>query len=223
MIQKDIRFMMLLGKKIGMTQVYDQGGRMTAVTVLQAGPCIVLQSKTPEKDGYLSFQLGFDDKKASRVLKPEEGIAKKANTTAKRFIREWRLKDAKDANYNTGDTMKVELFTDVKYVDIAGISKGKGYQGVMKRHNFGGFGASHGTERKHRAGGSIASHATNRGNSGKPKKGKRMSGHMGAVRVTSRNHKLVSIDPENHLMIIKGSVPGPNGGYVEIHTAKTKK
>ena len=118
--------------------------------------------------------------------------------------------------------MDVNLFENVTYVDVAGISKGKGYQGVMKRHHFGGFPASHGTERKHRAGGSIASHATNRGNSGKIKKGKRMSGHMGMDRVTSRNHKLVSIDPENHLLVVKGSVPGPNGGYVEIHTAKTK-
>lgn len=215
--------MMLLGKKIGMTQVYDQAGKMTAVTVIQAGPCIVLQTKTPETDGYSSLQIGFDDKKARRVLKSEEGHAKKANTAAKRFVREWRLTGSQEAKYNPGDTMDVDLFKDVKYVDIAGISKGKGYQGVMKRHHFGGFPASHGTERKHRAGGSIASHATNRGNSGKPKKGKRMSGHMGSVRVTSRNHQLVSIDPENHLMVIKGSVPGPNGGYVEICTAKTKK
>jgi large subunit ribosomal protein L3 len=215
--------MMLLGKKIGMTQVYDQAGKMTTVTVLLAGPCTVLQAKTPEKDGYSSLQLGFDDKKTRLVMKPEEGHAKKANTTAKRFIREWRLTQGQEAKYNTGDTMDVDLFTDVKYVDVAGISKGKGYQGVMKRHNFGGFPASHGTERKHRAGGSIASHATNRGHSGKPKRGKRMSGHMGAERVTSRNHKLVSIDPENHLIVVKGAVPGPNGGYVEIRTAKTKK
>jgi large subunit ribosomal protein L3 len=215
--------MMLLGKKIGMTQVYDQAGRMTTVTVLQAGPCTVMQVKTPEKDGYIALQLGFDDKKACRILKPEEGHAKKANATAKRFVREWRLKGTEDAKYNAGDTMDVNLFTDVKYVDVAGISKGKGYQGVMKRHHFGGFPASHGTERKHRAGGSIASHATNRGNSGKIKKGKRMAGHMGAVRVTARNHRLVSIDPENHLLVVKGNVPGPNGGYVEIRTAKTKK
>jgi large subunit ribosomal protein L3 len=215
--------MMLLGKKIGMTQVYDEAGKMTTVTVLQAGPCTVLQAKTPEKDGYSSLQIGFDDKKARRVLKPEEGHAKKANTVAKRFVREWRLTKGQEVKYNAGDTMDVDLFTDTKYVDVAGISKGKGYQGVMKRHNFGGFPASHGTERKHRAGGSIASHGTNRGHSGKPKKGKRMSGHMGAERVTSRNHKLVSIDPENHLLVVKGSIPGPNGGYVEIRTAKTKK
>jgi large subunit ribosomal protein L3 len=214
--------MMLLGKKIGMTQVYSQAGRMTTVTVLLAGPCTVMQVKSTPKDGYTALQLGFDDKKARRVLKPEEGHAKKANTTAKRFVREWRIKGKEEIKYNAGDTMDVNLFENVNYVDIAGISKGKGYQGVMKRHGFGGFPASHGTERKHRAGGSIASHATNRGNSGKIKKGKRMSGHMGMDRVTSRNHKLVSIDPENHLLVVKGSVPGPNGGYVEIHTAKTR-
>jgi len=214
--------MMLLGKKIGMTQVYNEAGQMTTVTVLLAGPCTVMQVKSPQKDGYTALQLGFDDKKACRVLKPEEGHAKKANTAAKRFVREWRINGKEEAKYNAGDTMDVNLFENVNYVDVAGISKGKGYQGVMKRHHFGGFPASHGTERKHRAGGSIASHATNRGNSGKIKKGKRMSGHMGMDRVTSRNHKLVSIDPENHLLVVKGSVPGPNGGYVEIHTAKTK-
>jgi large subunit ribosomal protein L3 len=214
--------MMLLGKKIGMTQVYNEAGQMTTVTVLLAGPCTVMQVKSPQKDGYTALQLGFDDKKARRVLKPEEGHAKKANTTAKRFVREWRINGKEEPKYNAGDTMDVNLFENVTYVDVAGISKGKGYQGVMKRHGFGGFPASHGTERKHRAGGSIASHATNCGNSGKIKKGKRMSGHMGMDRVTSRNHKLVSIDPENHLLVVKGSVPGPNGGYVEIHTAKTR-
>ena len=171
--------MMLLGKKIGMTQVYDEAGKMTTVTVLQAGPCTVLQAKTPETDGYNALQLGFDDKKTRRVLKPEEGHAKKANTVAKRFVREWRLTKGQEGKYNAGDTMDVDLFTDVTYVDMSGTSKGKGYQGVMKRHNFGGFPASHGTERKHRAGGSIASHATNRGHSGKPKKGKRMSRSYG--------------------------------------------
>jgi large subunit ribosomal protein L3 len=214
--------MMLLGKKIGMTRIYDGAGQMTTVTVLLAGPCTVMQVKTPDKDGYTALQLGFDDKKARCVLKPEEGHAKKANTAAKRFVREWRIKGKEEVKYNAGDTMDVNLFESINYVDVIGISKGKGYQGVMKRHNFGGFPASHGTERKHRAGGSIASHATNRGNSGKIKKGKRMSGRMGTDRVTSRNHKLVSIDAENHLLVVKGSVPGPNGGYVEIRKAKTK-
>jgi len=213
---------MLLGKKIGMTRIYDGAGQMTTVTVLLAGPCTVMQVKTPDKDGYTALQLGFDDKKARCVLKPEEGHAKKANTAAKRFVREWRIKGKEEVKYNAGDTMDVNLFESINYVDVIGTSKGKGYQGVMKRHNFGGFPGSHGTERKHRAGGSIASHATNRGNSGKIKKGKRMSGRMGTDRVTSRNHKLVSIDAENHLLVVKGSVPGPNGGYVEIRKAKTK-
>lgn len=214
---------MLLGKKIGMTQIYSEEGKMTPVTVILAGPCTVMQVKTKETDGYTSYQLGFDDKKASRVTKPLEGHAKKANTQAKRFVREWRLEDAKSAAYNAGDSLDVELFNEVTYVDVIGTSKGKGTAGVMKRHNFGGFPASHGTERKHRAGGSIASHATNRGFSGRPKRGKRMGGRMGNERVTSKNHKLVSIDKENHLLVVKGPVPGPNGGYVEIRTAKTKK
>ena len=214
---------MLLGKKVGMTQVYNEAGQMTTVTVIQAGPCMVMQVKTPQTDGYTAMQLGYDDKKARRVLKPEAGHAAKANTVTKRFVREWRLEDGAEAKYNAGDALDVKLFEGVTYVDVIGTSKGKGYAGVMKRHNFGGFPASHGTERKHRAGGSIASHATNRGNSGKIKKGKRMSGRMGNERVTARNHKLISIDPENNLLVVKGSVPGPNGGYVEIRTAKTKK
>ncbi len=213
---------MLLGKKIGMTQVYDDAGRMTAVTVIQAGPCTVMQVKKPETDGYTAIQLGFDDKKPCRVRKPEEGHAKKANTVAKRFVREWRM-DGEEPKFNAGDQVDVNLFEGVTYVDVIGTSKGKGYQGVMKRHGFGGFPASHGTERKHRAGGSIASHATNRGNSGKPKRGKRMSGRMGNERVTVKNHKLISIDPENHLLVVKGNIPGANGSYVEVRTAKTKK
>ncbi len=214
---------MLLGKKVGMTQVYNEAGQMTTVTVIQAGPCMVMQVKTPETDGYAAMQLGFEDKKARLVLKPEAGHAAKANTATKRFVREWRLEKGAELKYNAGDALDVNLFEGVTYVDVIGTSKGKGYAGVMKRHNFGGFPASHGTERKHRAGGSIASHATNRGNSGKIKKGKRMGGRMGNVRVTVKNHKLISIDPENHLLVIKGGIPGPNGGYVEIRTAKTKK
>ncbi|MBN1817888.1 MAG: 50S ribosomal protein L3 [Sedimentisphaerales bacterium] len=214
---------MLLGKKIGMTQVYDAEGRMTSVTVLQAGPCKVMQVKAPQTDGYSALQLGYDDVKKSRVKKPAAGHAHKTESAAKRFVREWRLGEKEAAPFNAGDDVKVSIFQDVKYVDVAGTSKGKGYAGVMKRHGFGGFPGSHGTERKHRAPGSIASHASDRGHGGNLKKGKRMSGHMGAVRVTSKNCRLLFIDEENNLLVIKGSVPGPAGGYVEIRRSKTHK
>ena len=214
---------MLLGKKIGMTQIYDEAGQMTTVTVLQAGPCSVLQVKTPETDGYSALQIGFEDVKPSRVKKPNEGHAKKAATGSKKFVREWRLLKAGEAEYAAGDQLNVSLFSEIQYVDVTGTSKGKGYAGVMKRHGFGGFPGSHGTERKHRAPGSIGSHGSDRGHGGNLKKGKRMSGRMGGERVTSRNHKLVTIDEEKNLLVVKGAVPGPAGGYVEIRTAKTKK
>lgn len=213
---------MLLGKKIGMTQVYDEAGRMTPVTVLQAGPCVVMQVKTPETDGYSALQLGYDAVKPSRVLNPQKGHAAKASTVPQRFIREWRLADGSPASHAAGDQLQVNLFAEVKYVDVTGTSKGKGTAGVMKRHGFGGFPGSHGTERKHRAPGSIGSYGSDRGHGGNLKKGKRMAGRMGNERVTSRNHELVRIDEENNLLVVKGAVPGPNGGYVEIRTAKTK-
>jgi len=214
--------MMIIGKKIGMTQIYDEAGRILPVTVILAGPCTVMQVKAPETDGYTAVQLGFDDVKASRLTKAAQGHAKKANTTAKRFIREERI-DGKEVPYKAGDTVTVEAFSEVKYVDITGTSKGKGFAGVMKRHGFGGMPASHGTERKHRSPGSISGHAANRGWGGKPAKGKRMSGHMGNVKVTSKNHALVSIDKEKNLLVVKGAVPGPAGGYVVVKQSKGKK
>lgn len=213
---------MLLGKKIGMTQVYDESGRMVSVTVIQAGPCTVMQVKTPDTDGYSALQLGLDDKKACRVTKAQEGHAKKANTAAKRFVREWRLTDGEPAKYAAGDVINVSTFSETKIVDVRGISKGKGTAGVMKRHHFGGFPASHGTERKHRAGGSIASHSSDRGHGGNLKKGKRMGGRMGNEQVTTKHHKLISIDEEKNLLVIKGAVAGPAGGYVEIRSSHTR-
>lgn len=213
---------MLLGKKIGMTQIYDGSGKLIPVTVIQAGPCKVMQVKTPETDGYNALQVGLDDVKASRAKKPQEGHAKKAGTTPKRFVREWRLKAGQDVEHAAGDEIGVTSFADVKLVDVCGTSKGKGYAGVMKRHGFGGFPASHGCERKHRAPGSISSHASDAGHGGNVKKGKRMAGRMGGARVTSKHHKLISIDEEKNLLVIKGAVPGPSGGYIEIHSSHTR-
>ena len=214
---------MLLGKKIGMTQVYDDSGRIAPVTVIQAGHCKVLQVKTAETDGYDALQLGYDDVKASRVKKPAEGHAAKANTTAKKFVREYRLPQGDEAEYSAGDEISVSIFSEVKFVDVSGTGKGKGFAGVMKRHGFGGFPGSHGTERKHRAPGSISSFASDAGHGGNLKRGKKMSGRMGGKRVTTKNHQVVSVDTEKNLLIVKGAVPGPSGCYVEVRTAKTRK
>ena len=214
---------MLLGKKIGMTRVYDGQGRLVPVTVIQAGPCKVMQVKTVETDGYRALQLGFDDVKEAKALKPAAGHAAKSGTTAKRFVREWRLAEGEGADYKAGDAVLVGIFEKTTFVNVAGTSKGKGYQGVMRRHGFGGFPASHGTERKHRAPGSLSGHGTDRGHGGDIKKGKRMSGHMGAERVTSKNHRIVSIDAENNLLVVKGPVPGPAGTYLEICCSKTHR
>jgi large subunit ribosomal protein L3 len=211
---------MLLGKKVGMTRVYDASGRLIPVTVIEAGPCTITQVKTTETDGYEAIQVGFDEVKASRQKKPQVGHAEKAGTTPKRFVKEYRFTGKPETEYQTCDSLTVAQFAETKYVDVIGTSKGKGYAGVMKRHGFGGFPASHGTERKHRAPGSISSFSSNAGTGGHPKKGKRMSGHMGHTRITTKNHSLISIDEEKNLLVVKGAVPGPAGGYCIIQTAK---
>ena len=211
---------MLLGKKVGMTQVYDEDGKLLPVTVIQAGPCSVIQVKTVETDGYSAVQLGYDDVKPSRRKKPAIGHTKKAKTAPKRFIREMRLLQSCESECGVGDNITVSVFAEEKFVDVTSTSKGKGFAGVMKRHGFGGFPQSHGTKRKHRAPGSISSFASDAGHGGNLKKGKRMAGHMGCVRVTSRNHSVVSINKEKNLLVVKGSVPGPAGGYVVVCSSK---
>jgi large subunit ribosomal protein L3 len=211
---------MLLGKKVGMTQVYDEQERLLPVTVIQAGPCVVMQVKTVETDGYNAVQLGYDDVKASRKKKPEIGHAEKAKTTPKRFIREMRLADDAKTELNAGDSLTVSVFAETKRVDVIGTSKGKGFAGPMKRWHFGGMPGSHGTERKHRSPGSQAGYGTDRGHGGDIKRGKKMGGHMGAERVTTKTLRLVSIDTDNHLLVIKGAVPGPAGGYVIVRSAQ---
>ena len=212
---------MLLGKKVGMTRVYDESGRLIPVTVIQAGPCTITQIKTRETDGYRAIQMGFEDKKASRRRQSEIGHARQTKANPKRFIREWRLPEAAKADYKQGDALTVAVFTGTKLVDVVGTSKGKGFAGPMKRYGFKGFPASHGTERKHRAPGSICARAVNSGMGGGLKKGKRMAGHMGDDRVTTKNHVLVAIDEEKNLLVVKGTVPGPSGGYCVVKTAKS--
>jgi large subunit ribosomal protein L3 len=212
---------MLLGKKVGVTQVYDEAGRLIPVTVIQAGPCTVMQVKTSETDGYTAIQIGFEDVKPARRKQAAVGHAKKAGTTPKRFVREWRLPEGTAGPYKLGDSITVSAFAGVKSVDIIGTSKGKGFAGPMKRWGFKGFPASHGTERKHRAPGSIAARAVNAGMGGGLKKGKRMGGHMGDRRITTKNHVLVAIDEENNLLVVKGTVAGPSGAYCVVKTAKS--
>jgi large subunit ribosomal protein L3 len=211
----------LLGKKVGMTRVYNEKGFVVPVTVVQCEPNHVTQVKTVDSDGYNSVQLGFKEIKAKFSSMALIGHCAKSGAPTKRHFKEIRLKDATDKT--AGDTLTVELFDGVQYVDVIGTSKGKGTAGVMKRHHFGGQCASHGTERKHRSPGSLASRATWRGQSGKPKKGVRMAGHMGMDQVTTRNHPLVKIDKDNNLLLIKGALPGPNGALLFIRKSVTAR
>lgn len=213
----------ILGKKIGMTQIFEPSGARLPVTLVQAGPCVVMQVKTADgPDGYNAVQLGFEDVKPHRSTLPEIGHARKAGTAPKRFVREIRLSEPTDRR--VGDTVTVQMFQEagVRFVDVVGITKGRGFQGPMKRWGFGGQPRSHGTERKHRSPGSIGSRASERGRSGAIKKGKHMAGHMGHVRRTVRCQALVGVDVEHNLLLIRGSIPGANGGYVIVRKSKTR-
>ncbi len=213
-------FAALLGRKVGMTRVYDPSGTIVPVTVVQAGPCVITQIKTEDgKDGYNAVQLGFEDVKDRRSTKPIVGHCKKTGqTSTKRFFREVRL-EAKPV-VAAGSTVDVSLFDAIKLVDVVGTSKGKGFQGVMKRWNFGGQPGSHGTERKHRSPGSIGGGQGTRGHGRAIKKGKKMAGHLGVEQVTACNLALVGVDKEKHLLLIKGTVPGANGEVVFVRKAK---
>jgi len=206
----------ILGKKVGMTRVYDGQGRHVPVTVIEAGPCQVLQVKTVETDGYSAIQLGFGEKPERLTTKPQIGHAKKANGTPKRFIREFRTTDT--STYEAGGQVTVAVFDGVALVDVVGVSKGRGFQGVMKRHRFGGQCASHGTERKHRSSGGIGEGAGIPGRA--IRLGKRMSGHMGDMRNTVERVRVIKVDAEANLLVIEGSVPGPSGGYVMVRNAR---
>jgi large subunit ribosomal protein L3 len=202
-----------------MTRLYTESGKNVPVTVIEAGPCLVSQVKTVATDGYDAVQIAFDDVKARNSTMPVIGHDAKAGIAPKRFHREVRLSAEEVANVAAGQQMTVTVFENVQYVDVIGTSKGKGFQGVMKKYHFKGQPASHGTERKHRSPGSQSGVASNRGFSGRPKKGKRMSGHMGAERVTVRSLEVVGRDAEKNLLLVKGPVPGPNQGVVLIREA----
>lgn len=209
----------LLGKKLGMTRVLTPEGVSVPVTVIECGPCVITQLRTPEKDRYAAVQIGFGDIKPRRSTIPMIGHDAKAGTTPKRHHREFRVAESELGSFTVGQALGVKDLEGTMYVDVSGISKGKGFQGTMRRHNFKGMCASHGTERKHRAPGSIGSLGSNRGFGGGLKKGKKMAGHMGAARVTVRSLDVVRIDPDQNLLLVKGPIPGHNQSTVVIRKA----
>lgn len=206
----------ILGKKIGMTQVFAEDGTAVPVTVIQAGPCVVLQKKDAENDGYEAIQLGYDDVKEKNATKPAIGHAKKAGTAPKRYIRE--IRGVNLADYEVGQEIKVDIFSEGEFVDVTGTSKGKGFQGVIKRHGFSRGPESHGSK-YHRGIGSLAVIRT----SNRIPKGRKMPGHMGNETVTLQNLQVIRVDAERNVMLVKGSIPGPKNSYVAIKAAKKKQ
>lgn len=224
----------LLGTKVGMTQIYDEKGSLAPVTVLQLGPCPVLQVRTAERDGYHAVQLGYLDKARRKASRSERGhvaadfssrrrksmqeagvqVLEKANVEPQRFIREFRLDGPTETTVGNVLTA-AEVFKDTPRVDVIGTSKGRGFSGPMKRHGFKGLRLSHGVKKGSRQHGSLGAHASNRG-SGRPKKGIRMAGQYGNARITVRNLDVVRIDADNNLMLVRGAVPGPNGGLIMV-------
>ena len=205
----------LIGRKIGMTQVFDEKGNVIPVTVVELGPCAVVQKKTAQNDGYNAVQLGFEDKKVTNTNKPMAGHFKKADVAPKKFLREFRLED--DSALNVGDIIKADIFAAGEKVDVIGTSKGKGTAGVIKRWNFSRLKETHGT-------GPVARHAGSLGviDPARIFKGKRMAGHLGHERVTIQNLDVVKVDAENNLIAIKGAIPGPKKGIVVVANSVKK-
>jgi large subunit ribosomal protein L3 len=203
----------VLGKKLGMTQVWDADNRLVPVTVIEAGPCVVTQVRAAETDGYAAVQIAFGAIDPRKVTKPLTGHFEKAGVTPRRHLLELRTADASE--YTLGQEVTVEVFEAGQTVDVVGTSKGKGFAGVMKRHNFKGLSASHGTERKHRSPGSVGACAT----PSRVFKGLRMAGRMGGVRTTTQNLTVHAIDAQANLLLVKGAIPGPAGGVVYVRTA----
>ena len=205
----------ILGKKLGMTQWYDEKGILHPVTVIATGPCAVLQKKSPEKEKYAAYQIGFDERKEKNISTPLKGHFKKAKSTPKAFIREFRANA--DENFNVGDVITVARFKPGEFVDIIGISKGKGFQGVVRRHRFAGGGAAHGSK-AHRRPGAIGQRAW----PGRIWKNVRMPGHMGSVHITTQNLPVLQVRESENLLLVRGSVPGSEGSYLVIRPAIKK-
>ena len=208
----------IIGKKVGMTQIFDESGKVIPVTVVEAGPCVVTQKKTVETDGYAAVQLGFEDVKESKLTKPEAGHLKKAGVEAKKHLKEFKLENA--AEMNVGDVVKADAFAAGDWIDVTGISKGHGYQGVIKRHG------AHRTDMTH-GGGPVHRHAGSMGASSHQSRifpGKIGAGQMGNEQVTIENLEVVKVDAELNMIVIRGAIPGPKGGLVYIrNTVKTHK
>ncbi len=205
----------LLGKKLGMTQIFSKEGDLVPVTLLQAGPCELLQIKNKETDGYSALQIGFEEKKKKRSSKAEIGHCSKVKTGVKRLIREFRT-DTISAECEPGQTLTVDVFEDVKTIDVTGTSKGKGFAGVMKRWGFSGGPATHGCTTP-RSAGSVGAGTS----PGHVHKGKKMAGRMGGKKITVKNLDVVKVDKDRGILIVKGAVPGPNGGYIIIRKSKS--
>ena len=200
----------IVGKKLGMTQLFDANGNVVPVTVIEAGPCAVVQKKTAENDGYEAIQVGFGDMKASKVTKPLKGHFAKGDVAPKKVLRELRLEDI--SAMNVGDIIKADIFAEGEAVDVTGTSKGKGYSGTIKRWNFGRLKESHGTGPVHRHGGSLGACSS----PSRVFKGKKMAGHLGHERVTVQNLNVVKVDAEKNIIAVKGAVPGPKGSIVVL-------
>ena len=205
----------LLGRKVGMTQIFDENGKVIPVTVIEAGPCTVVQVKTKDADGYEAVQLGFGEVKAKKVTKPAAGHFKKANVEPKKHLREFRLEEI---SYNVGDELKADVFTAGESVDITGTTKGKGFQGVIKRHGQSRGPMGHGSM-YHRRPGSMGPTST----PGRVFKGKKLPGHMGMVQVTIQNLEIVSVDLDKNVILVKGSVPGNKGAILKIKDSVKSK
>jgi len=204
----------IIGRKIGMTQIFDEKGEVIPVTVIQAGPCYVTQVKTEETDGYNAVQLGFEEVPPRKLNLPLLGHLKRAGVPALRYLREFRAKDA--VQYRPGQKITVEVFSPGDHVDVVGTSKGRGFAGGVKRYGFGGGPKTHGQSDRHRAPGSVSSGTT----PGRVWKGKRMAGHMGNQRVTAQNLTVVRVDADRNLLVVKGPVPGPRNGLVVVKEAR---
>ena len=201
----------LIGKKVGMTSIFDENGKNIPCTIIEAGPCVVTQVRTKEVDGYDALQLGFDDKAEKRATKAELGHFKKAGTSVKKKVVEFQ---GFEDNYKLGDTITVDFFTEGEFVDITGVSKGKGFQGVVRRHGFGGVGqTTHGQHNRLRAPGSVGAPSY----PSRVFKGMRMAGRMGAEKVTVQNLKVLKVVAEKNLLVVKGCIPGHKNAYVTIH------